>query len=296
MIMDEKIRHITADGVDRTETNGVIIESKDNLSKMRKFESKFNFMGGNDAYTEFERTYGKYLFVPFDIPKILPYDLEKFKSWYYSKAINASKQVEDFASGVHKASDKTYQTVDSTSPRWTPVWSLNSQETIYDLFPELFEQIHEYMPWVGDQDFRWNMWSSANHVIPHRDHSSCVDGPLAMRIKIFDSNPAETLSIQVDPMAEHQNKYVPIPNLRKSETNSFAWNNLRTKHTSVFINKDYRKILFIWRDALKTEKQMQQLADMLDRSIAKYADTNLLMVDKYSASDYINVVDSTPNV
>ena len=294
--MAEGIRQFTASGVDRVEDNGIILESKENLTKMRKHESNFNYMQGNEAYTEFERTYGKYLFVPFDIPKIEPYDMEKFKSWYYSKAINASKQIEDFASGTHLASNKTYQTVDSTSPRWTPVWSLNSQATIYELFPELFEQIHEYMPWVGETDFRWNMWSSTTTVIPHRDHTSCVDAPLAMRIKIYDGNPIETLSLLVDPILEHKNRYAPIPNLRNTSTNSFAWNNLRTKHTSMFLNQDYRKILFIWRDAIKTEKQVQQLADLLDRSIAKYTDTKLLLVDKYSASDYINVVDPLPGV
>lgn len=287
--MDEKIRHITADGVDRTETNGVIVESKDNLSKMRKFESNFNFMAGNAAYSEFEQAYGKYLFVPFDVPKIMLHDIEKFKSWYYSTAIHAGKQVEDFSSGVHVATNKTYQTVDSTSPQWTPVWSLNSQESIYTLFPELFEQIHEYMPWVGEADFRWNMWSSANHVPAHRDHSSCIDAPLAMRIKIFDSNPMETLRLKIDPMVENRNMYIPIPDLRKTETNSFGWNNLRTKHSSTFQGGEFRKILLIWRDVLKTEKQMQQFANMLDRSIAKYTDSKYLLIDTYAATDYLNI-------
>ena len=287
--MNEKIRHITADGVDRAESNGKILESKENLTKMRKFESKFNFMNGNDAYTDLEKTYGKYLFVPFDIPKILPYDLEKFKSWYYSNALHASKQVEDFSSGTLGATDKTYQTVDSTSPKWTPVWSLNSQETIYTLFPELFEQIHDHMPWVGENDFRWNMWSSANKVPAHRDHSSCVDAPLAMRIKLFDSNPFETLRLKIDPIKQNDNAYHTIPDLRNLDTNSFGWNNLRTKHSSSFYGNNYRKILFIWRDVLKTEKQVQQFSDMLERSISKFNDSKYLLIDEYSVDDYINI-------
>ena len=283
--------------VARNDNDGTILETKENLTSMRKAESKLNFMHGSEVYTEFEKTYGKYLFVPFDIPIILPNDTEKFVSWYFSNAKHASKDVVDFSSGLEPASDGSYLSIDSTSPGWRPIWSLNSQGSVYKQFPEIFEQIREYMPWVGDSiGFRWNMWSSSNDVIPHRDNTSCVDAPTAMRIKLFDTNPNETLSLKVDPIIEHQNDYVAIPKL--TSTNSFAWNNLRTKHKSIFNGartnravdgNDYRKILFIWRDILRTEKQIQQYTDLLDRSISKFAGTSNLIIDQYHATDYLNI-------
>jgi hypothetical protein len=285
-----KLSEHTATTVERKNDDGVIVETKENLTEMRRFESRSNFMKGNDIYTEFEKAYGKYLYIPFDIPKIQPKDLEYFVSWYYDNARHASKQIEDFSSGTFQATNRTYQTVDSVSPGWTPVWTLNSKPEVYTLFPELFEQIHEYMPWVGGTEFRWNMWSSNANVPTHRDHTSCIDAPLAMRIKLFDGNPFETLSLLTDPMVEHSNKYRTLPNLKGEDTNSFTWNNLRTKHKSTFLGPNHRKILFIWRDALRTEKQVQQFADLMDRSIARYGNNpNLTWIDSYSASDYIDV-------
>jgi len=285
-----ELSQYTSTAVDRRDDDGVIVETRENLSRMRAHEAHKNFMCGSPAYSELERAYGQYLFVPFAIPRIQAHDQERFVAWYYAHARHASKQIEDFSSGTFRATNKTYQTVDSTSPGWTPVWSLNSVPEVYTEFPELFEQIHDLMPWVGDKAFRWNMWSSANNVPAHRDHTSCVDAPLAMRIKLFDSNLGETLSLLTDPMLPHENRYQAIPDLRRESTNSFTWNNLRTKHRSVFMKSDTsRKILFIWRDVLRTDLQVQQYADLMDRSIAQYNNTPLIWRDTHGPEDYINV-------
>jgi hypothetical protein len=142
------------------------------------------------------------------------------------------------------------------------------------------------MPWVGDKDFRWNMWSSAKEVPPHRDHTSMVDLPTAMRIKLYDSNPVETLSLLTDPIKEHNNPYTPLPTL--TDTNTFSWNNLRTKHKS-FKHATGDKILFIWRDKLVTSQQVNQFVDLVDRSIAKFKDTDQIWVDSNPATDYLNL-------
>ncbi len=263
-----------------------IAETKENLASIRTYESKSNYMQGKTVYTELEQTYGKYLYLPFDLPVIELHDIEKFKTWFYATGKHAGKQIEDFSSGTFNATNKTYVSVDSVSPGWTPVWSLNPSADVYTEFPELFEQIHDYMPWVGDKDFRWNMWSSANRVPAHRDHTSCVDAPLAMRIKLYDSNPSETLSLLVDPIKEHNNSYRYLPKL--TDTNSFTWNNLRTKHKSIFLGGKFRKILFIWRDTLRTDKQVNQFVDLMDRSLAKYeSNKELVWVDDNQASDYL---------
>ncbi|CAB4241530.1 hypothetical protein UFOVP71_68 [uncultured Caudovirales phage] len=281
----------TAPGVDRvsketSDKKNVITESKENLTKLRAFEAKSNFLNSNTVYTELEKAYGKYLFMPFAVPTILPADLEKFVHFFYKHAKHAGKDKEDLSTGTFKPTRKTYRTIDSHSPGWTPVWSLNTVADVYTEFPELFEQIHDYMPWVGDKDFRWNMWSSANDVPAHRDHTSMVDLPSAMRIKLYDTNPEETLSLLTDPIKEHTNQYVPLPTL--TDTNSFTWNNLRTKHKS-FKQQGGDKILFIWREKLITPLQVNQFVDLLDRSIEKYKDTNQIWVDTNPATDYLNL-------
>jgi hypothetical protein len=274
----------TAQNVERKES-GVIAETKENLTELRNHElSKLPEV--KTLYTELEKTYGKYLFVPYDIPKIQPYDLQKFVVFFFQNGKHAGKQVEDLSSATFNATKSTYLSIDSNVNSWTPVWTRNIVESIYTEFPEIFEQIHDLMPWIGEKNFRWNMWSSANRVPPHRDHTSMIDMPLAMRIKLFDSNISETLSLLTDPIKQHSNGYVPLPKLE--DTNSYAWNNLRTKHASTW-RPTARKILFIWRDKLSTPQQINQYVDLLDRSIAKYQDTDKLWIDSNPATDYINL-------
>jgi hypothetical protein len=107
-----------------------------------------------------------------------------------------------------------------------------------------------------------------------------------MRIKLFDRNPQETLQLLTDPIKEHNNTYISLP--RTEESNSYAWNNLRTKHSSTW-SPTARKILFIWRDKLETTQQVNQYVDLLDRSIAKYQGTDKLWIDTNSTSDYLNL-------
>lgn len=272
-----------------TKKSGIVLETKENLTYLRRRESTINFMNRNPAYTEIEKTFGKYLFVPYDVPKIELKDIEFFKSWFFANAKYSTKLVEDMSSGLVPYANKAYMTVDSTSPQWdNSVWSRNPIAEIYTLFPEIFEQIHEYMPWVGPDNFRWNIWSSHRNIIPHRDLTSCVDLPFSMRIKLYDGNPDETLQLMTDPIKEHSNEYQPIPKL--TDTNTFGWNNLRTKHRSVFHGDDFRKILFIWRDPIVTETQLTQLADLLERSINKYTKfENQVLIDTNDVTDYINL-------
>ena len=269
-----------------SETTAIITETKDNLTKLRAYEAKRNFMNGSSVYTEFEKEYGKYLFVPYDIPRIEINDIDKFILYFNKNAKHASKTQSDLCSGTFAATNLTYRSIDSVTPRWTAIWSLNPIEKTYTEFPEIFEQVHDYMPWVGGKDFRWNMWSSARNVPPHRDNTSMIDAPVAMRVKLFDNNDTETLHLVADPIKEHTHTHTNIPKL--PETNSFAWNNLRTKHRS-FKSIDRMKILLIWRDRLLTNQQINQYVDLLDRSIAKYKDTPHLWIDNNSACDYLNL-------
>jgi hypothetical protein len=276
------------------DTEGKIQATRENFTAMRNFECDNNWLRGNYLYTELEKTYGKYLYMPYDVPVIKPNDMEYFIKWYDERADHARKVRGDFASKAWdeaKQKNTSYRTVDSTSPDWSPMWSLNSHAEIYTEFPELFEQIHEYMPWVGPQDFRWNMWSSSYAILPHRDNSSFIDLPHAMRIKIYDENPKETLSLCIDPKSptnrvrKQEWKYLALP----EETNTFGWNNLRTLHRSKK-RPDCKKILMIWRDRFLSEDQVNSFVDLMDRSVSKWQGTEYVWEDtEHNANDFLIV-------
>ena len=57
---------------------------------------------GSPEYTELERAYGKYLLVPFAVPKILPNDMGKFVDFYNRNAKFAVKMKEDIAEDLLK--------------------------------------------------------------------------------------------------------------------------------------------------------------------------------------------------
>jgi hypothetical protein len=163
------------------------------------------------------------------------------------------------------------------------IWAKNHVPEIFTEFPELFEQIHDYFPFL-DRGFMWTMWSSAKDIIPHRDLRSMLDMPIRLRIKLYDNNPEESLSLQLAPVDK------PIPETYQlnipHDTNSFAWNNLRTRHLSKYTHR-HMKILFI-SFANYSGIKMNQYVDLLDRSIAKYP--NNVIVDTHThISDYIHV-------
>lgn len=266
---------------------GVILETKENLSKLRlsdlEKDHPFNI--------ELEKAYGKYLFVPFDIPKILPYDMEKFVDYFFLNAKRIGKRMADLSGPIEDQENIPYVSITSTTKNWDGrSFDLKPLENIYHEFPEIFEQIHDLLPWAGDKDFKWTMWSTDHNVPLHRDIGIMIDAPVSARIKLFDTNPFETLTLHLDPI-DKDNSFkkvwpLPIP----KDTNSFAWNNVRTKHKSVFVpsndKKKYRKILFIWRNGLGTKQQVNQYIDLLDRSIAKYQKETLIDT-KNTVEDYL---------
>jgi hypothetical protein len=282
------------------EPGKLLNESKDTLTQARAYSATRYW--GSDLYTDLEKTYGKYLFVPFDIPKIEPTDMNKFIEFFFTKSQNAVKIKTDYLSeaGSGLGDKSPYKQITSVTEGvggHSDVWSDNQVPEIYKEFPELFEQIHEYMPFIERKNFKWFMWSSNWDVPAHRDYGPQLDLPASMRIKIFDNNPYETLEMQVDPIdwkTENFNKSyrLPIP----KETNSFAWNNLRQKHRSDYI-KGYRKILMIispkeLRRCL-TGANMNKYIDLLDRSISKYED-NLVIDTDTKYTDYLTFKESDP--
>jgi hypothetical protein len=263
----------------------VIAETKENLTDMRAKESIEAF--GDPVYSELEKTYGKYLLIPFDVPKIVPHDVGKFVDFYDLHAKFAVKMQGDIAEDLLKddrPEGKTpYRSIDSCASTNKMIWAKNHVPEIFTEFPELFEQIHDYFPFL-DRGFMWTMWSSAKDIIPHRDLRSMLDMPIRLRIKLYDDNPEESLSLQLAPVDK------PIPETYRlnipQDTNSFAWNNLRTRHLSKYTHR-HMKILFI-SFANYSGIKMNQYVDLLDRSIAKYP-KNVIVDTHTHISDYIHV-------
>jgi hypothetical protein len=263
----------------------MIIENKENLTRMRAEEATQIF--GSPYYTELERAYGKYLLVPFDVPKIVPNDMEKFVYFYDQHAKFALKMKDDIAEDLLKddrpEGQTPYRSIDSCESTQTMIWAKNYVPEIFTEFPELFDQIHDYFPFL-DRGFMWTMWSSAKDIIPHRDMRSMLDMPIRLRIKLYDNNPTETLGLHLAPVDKPiiGPWTIDVPD----DTNSFAWNNLRTRHESKFTYR-HKKILLI-SFANYSGPKMNQYVDLLDRSITKYKER--LLIDTYTTvGDYINV-------
>jgi hypothetical protein len=275
-----------------------LLETKENLQSLRAYTA--NYAWGSDLYTDFEKAYGTYLLVPFDIPKIVPNDTNKFVSFWFTRAANAVKIKTDMLSkdGVGSGRTSPYLQITSTSDKHSDVWSDNPVPEIYTEFPEIFEQVHEYMPFITRKDFKWYMWSSNWNVPAHRDYGSQLDCPSGIRIMLFDNNPEPTLSMTVSPIGKVYDRKYPI--IVPDDTNSFAWNNLRQKHESVY-NKGHRKVLFIispkelthFVSTTDSKRTLNKYIDLLDRSIAKYKDHVVVDTDN-DYTDYLSLNKSDP--
>jgi hypothetical protein len=220
---------------------------------------------GSGQAEELEQAYGKYHYVPFDLPIIQANDQGKFVQWYFDISAPAVKKTHNLANpdGV---GNNHFRTLNSDSAD-NEVWTKKYAPEIFKEFPELKEQILEYFP-ITKLNL-WRMWSSTAEILNHRDDDSLIDCPAAIRVKLYEENPQETLWIREDD--EPWNKFV-LPTL--TDTNSFAWNNLRVYHGSNY-NPEYKKIL--WIITLDDNLNCNKYVDLMDRSISKYK--NLIIAD-----------------
>jgi hypothetical protein len=124
-------------------------------------------------------------------------------------------------------------------------------------------------------------WSSIKEIPWHRDQTKFTDFPGSFRISLYDENPESTLKL-VDCLPDESiqdNSEFILPRL--DETNSFVWNNLRTKHSSTFDPK-FRKILLIIDSyTLDTDRYNK----LLEKSIEKFKDS--LMISNNEKEMYI---------
>ena len=269
----------------------MITETKEFLTDMRyRFTRP---VWNTDLFTDLERAYGKYLYVPFDVPKIEPKNMADFVRFYYRNAKVVEKKMSDFVDNKEQANEVSpYLSITSpveVSGRVSAQWAGNEVPEIYDKFPELFDQFYEYFPFAESSRFGWTMWSSNKDIPAHRDYGVQVDVPITIRTMLFDNNPSQSLRLFLDPLDKQVDFRYNI-NLPK-DTNTFAWNNLRQKHYSVY-TPGHRKILwiispFMIENAFK-KNHVNQYVDLLDRSIAKYKEETV--VDNLTdTNNYLNV-------
>jgi hypothetical protein len=233
----------------------------------------------NLAYSDLEKTYGKYLYLPLAVPKILPYDLEKFVDYYFSMA--KTRHGYAYGKSEKQSADRelfpVFLSIDS--PNCLDNDKANIREDFPKLFPEILEQIYECLPVNRDVSIEYSLWSAKRSVREHRDKQRMLDLPINWRIKLYDTNPKETLYIIPDPPNTiNQKQFLKIP----EDSNTFAWNNLRVLHGSDFI-PGHRKILMI--PLFGHYVNENKLVDLLDRSVSRYKE--FTMVDTYDIKNYV---------
>lgn len=244
------------------------------------FTSKRNELLKNNPELIKAEQWGKYCYVPLDIPK---FDCPDIVEWFFQNNKPTTKISADIATD-YTGGKPTFDAVDimpTGDTNQDDIWSLNVRQDFLTTFPDFYNKIIEYFPFKRIHRIR--LWASKENVIYHRDHTKFLDCPGAFRIMLHDTNPISTLSL-IDTLPDSPNDFGTLFRLpRINDTNCFAWNNLRTKHGSMF-NTNYRKIVVILD---RWDLDIDKYIDLMSRSVAKY--DNYTMQSKRNLTDYVNI-------
>lgn len=246
--------------------NGIINE-KQYFTSERLLSFK-NWNCDPEYIKSLENKFGNICLAPLDVPVIQHRDHQKFVDWFYNTCKPSYKQHSDVA--TKNVGYTKFRSID-VLPEGTDVsqriWSKNIVNNFPALWPDIWEQMHEYLPFDDIQGF--TIWNSTDNILPHRDPGAFTDFPAAFRILLDDSNPSPNLWVGEcfpnDNPFEISSKKSVNNNL---DTNCFVWNNLRTMHWSE--KNSHNKILLImlpWTNKINLKKYEQ----IIDRSISKYS-------------------------
>lgn len=222
--------------------------------------------------------WGKYFFVPLNIPKI---ENPQLVDWYFKNCKPTYKLEKDIANPFTNVSAFDSIDVIPHNEEQHDIWSLNLKPEFMIEFKDVYDQLLEYFPFKKINRIR--LWSSTSAISYHRDHTRFVDFPGAFRIMLYDENPQQTLGImQSDPEESFNFKQrFLIPRL--PDTNSYVWNNLRSKHGSTY-SKEFKKILIILD---RYELDVPRYEELMKKSIDKYQDYSF--IDNKEIKHYINL-------
>lgn len=222
-----------------------------------------------------EQKFGKYIYLPFDVEPIRPKNPHAFAEWYLKNSVAVSKKKADVAGAPYSAKDN-FLSINSVG-QYDTIWETNPREDFAVLFPEIIEGMKQ-LPFKQQGEF--SMWASKRVVSLHRDQGAWEDLPASFRIMLYDTNPNETLFLRERPPGIIKNDFAILP-LRRSATNVFGWNNLRTAHGSTW-NPLYFKILLIFTRA---DIDLDRYEDLLTRSVEKYGE--IAHVSRCKLSDFV---------
>jgi hypothetical protein len=240
-----------------------------------------------DQFRLLEQKYGKYLYIPLNIPPIVADDPVRFKEWFLEKSKPTVKRMADIANPdqVDSYAQPSFLAIDSKNilDIWkTKTWDVNPVSDMYEVFPEIKQKIDAYMPFETLEYY--TLWSSLWPVSPHRDEHPLCDMPFAFRISLYDENPEGTLKLHKGlpdlKFADCESKLI-----EHFDSNAFVWNNLRTLHSSTK-NSKFMKILMIVSPTYKNKPDYNKLEALFESSIKKYK--NSLWEDTNKLEDYIN--------
>jgi len=228
-------------------------------------------------FKDIELKYGKYLYLPLDVPRIEATDVAAFVDWYTETAQPIKKLRGDIASGTGSAY-ALFKSVNSPGFK-DSIWATNHSAGLSTHFPEIEAAILEHLPFRMMPEF--SLWSSTSTVMPHRDQGPWRDCPFSFRIMLYDENPSETLYVRECVPGQWPSANFRLKRLEA--TNTFAWNNLRTEHGSMYW-PGHRKILMILHFPAINVKRLEQL---YERSVEKYGE--FAMTSNYVLEDFIKV-------
>lgn len=228
----------------------------------------------------FEKKYGKYIFVPFDIPLIRAKNLTDFYNWYLENCL--------YTVGPQGVVENL------NNPDWTSMTIKYQNENYFKLkeaFPEILELMQEHLPYTNDNKIDLAFMSNNYPVPSHRDHSNYfIDIPGSIRGFAYDDNPINNLYLIENRKNKDRGEFdrngIPVTGFsipRLEATNTFSWNNLRAEHGSIKIGS-HRKILCYYTNLNRLDwKKFDQL---LERSINKYY--NQCFISNKSIDYFIN--------
>ncbi len=225
-----------------------------------------------DIWPDLSQTekWGQYCLIPLDIPR---FDHPELVDWFFKSCeptYKVSKDIANDRTGVTNFDAIDVLPTNETNQQ--DIWTLNVRQDFMTEFKDVYNKIMDHFPFKTLSRIR--LWSSTKNVLFHRDHTKFVDFPGAFRIMLYDENPDQTLSLieSLPDTLDDLSKKFPIPRL--SDTNSYVWNNLRTKHGSEFI-PGFRKIIIILD---RYELDIDKYQTLIERSVDKYRANCLISV------------------
>lgn len=212
--------------------------------------------------------WGNHCLVPLDIPRLV---FPNLIDWFFQNSAPTYKIAKDIANNY--TGSTAFDAIDvlpTNEDEQADIWTLNIRQDFMIDFKKEYDQIMSYFPFKSISRIRF--WSSTKNIMFHRDHTKFVDFPGAFRIILYDENPVQTLNLihSLPDEPDEMSTSFSIPRLET--TNSYAWNNLRTKHGSIFV-PGYRKIIIILD---RYDIDIDRYEDLLIRSIDRYQNDCLI--------------------